>query len=100
MKIYSAFDNRIVQQCEYYGSFLPTSFMIDLKTCGFFNKLRVGESSLLHFMYEILSVKDLQGIAIRYNSKADSLVYEYRNITDEHFKRRLMHCCSNFAIYL
>ena len=89
MKIYSTFDNRIVQQCQYYGGFLPTSFMIDLKTCGFLNKLRVSENSLLHFMYEIFGVKDLQRIAIRYNSRADSFVYECRNTIHEHFKMQI-----------
>ena len=69
--------------------FLPTSFMIDLKTCGFLNKLRVSENSLLHFMYEMFGVKDLQGIAMRCNSKADSFVYEYRNTIHEHFKTQI-----------
>jgi hypothetical protein len=40
-------------------------------------------------MYEMFGVQDMQCIAIRYNSKADSFVYEYRNTIHEHFKTQI-----------
>lgn len=85
MKIYATFDKRIVQQCQYYGGFLPISITVDLKRSEFLKKMKFSDNMLVCSLSNLLGQNDIEELAERYNSTVNSFLYNFRNIIYEHY---------------
>ena len=90
MKIYNTFDKCLVQQCQYYGGFLPTSLTIDLKRCNFLKKLSCTENSLLFFIYSTIGYLEWNDIAAKYNSDVNNFYYNFHYIIHKAFYEKVV----------
>ena len=59
MKVYMTFNKEIIQQCQYYGGFLPVSLLLDIRKTDFLSRLHFSENNLLIFLYNNFGYKDL-----------------------------------------
>ena len=90
MKVYQTFDKRIIRQCQYYGSHLPTSLSVDLKRCRFLKKLLFIQNNLLFFISQVLGKNEWVEIAERYSSRVDMFYYNFHNIIYERFQKEVI----------
>ena len=86
MKIFSTFDNGIVQQCQNYGGFLPISYLTDIKRCEFLWRISCTKNKLVCCLSELFKYKDLEVMADRYQTSLDVLFYNARRIISDWFE--------------
>ena len=97
MKLYSTFDKNIVQKCQFFGGFLPTSLRIDLKCCEFLRKLSNTKKNLF-----VACLSCLESIAMKFLKLLKDTTQMSSNfliITNVQFMIILRpiqwHCCNN-----
>jgi hypothetical protein len=80
MKIFKTFDRDILKQCQYYGGFLPVSYMLDIRTVSFVEKLSKSTNKLLKLCTELNHDIEINSIARKYDVDIISFKKNYKNI--------------------
>ena len=65
-KVFSTFDNHVVEQCQYYMGCLPMSFVIDIRKLNEYDKIFTNINHPMHTLCTFID-NDFHAICERYN---------------------------------
>lgn len=85
MKIFSTFDMKIVQQCQFYTGFLPVEHYARLQKLNFFKSLKTSPSWFLRCIYDFFSDTELECLCKFYNVAKLVLLNNPRQVIDNFF---------------
>ena len=89
MKVYMTFNKEIIQQCQYYGGFLPVSLLLDIRKTDFLSRLHFSENNLLIFLYNNFGYKDLCTTAKKYNVQTDFFIKNSKFVVKNYFTHQI-----------
>ena len=65
-KLFNSNDEHVIKQCQYYMSWLPTSYAIDLRSAKFYSNLANTDNVLLRSLFEKFGSHSLNDLSTKY----------------------------------
>ena len=68
-KLFSTFDQKVIEQCQYYTGFLPLQYRVDLMRLNFLHKLKIQTlgASPANALLRILGNDDYDLLCVKYS---------------------------------
>ena len=91
MKIFSTFDTNVVKQCQWYGGFMPLSYLLSKRKMGFLLKLATSENMLLNSLFDLNGLTEMQEVANKFNIELCLFKDNYVAEINKHFCDEISH---------
>lgn len=85
MKLFSTFENKVIQQCQFYTNVLPMNYYYVIRKISFLNNLLIN-NHLLQTPHDSFGKVELASLATLFECDGNILTKTYRTLVKKQFE--------------
>ena len=91
MKLFSTFDNKVIQQCQFYTNVLPIRHYYVIRQISFLNNLLLTQNHVLQTLHNSFGKIELDKLASMFECNVNILTKSFRAMVRKKFKSEICH---------